>query len=282
MKLITYDVHGTPTPGLVKDGHVLSLSGHLVRSVLDLLNDETALDRVKRAAEAFGGRGPAIEEVRLLPPVAPVGKILCIGQNYADHLAEQHGNLPERPILFAKFPSCVIADGEAIIKPKETAKLDYEAELVVVIGRRTKGISRDRALDGVAGYTIGNDVTARDVQYRDGQWVRGKSFDTFAPLGPCLVTTDDVPDPQNLAIRSRVNGELRQDGNTRDMAFDVATLIANLSAGITLEPGDLIFTGTPAGVGHFRQPPSYLQPGDRVEIEIDGLGRLSNTVAAPD
>lgn len=280
MKLITYDVHGVPTPGLVKDGHVLDLSGHLVRSVMELLNDAAAMDRVKRAAEAFGGRGPKIEEVRLYPPALPVSKILCIGQNYADHLREQGKPLPERPILFSKYPTCLIAHTEPIVKPAEVTQLDYEAELVVVIGRRARGVRREDAMDYVAGYTIGNDVTARDVQYRDGQWVRGKSYDTFAPVGPYLVTTDEAPDPGALSVRCTVNGELRQEGNTRDLIFDVPTLIENLSAGITLEPGDLIFTGTPGGVGHFRTPPAYLQEGDVVRVELERLGALENTVAA--
>jgi acylpyruvate hydrolase len=281
MKLITYDVHGTPTPGLVKDGHVLDLSGHLVHSLMELLTDESTMDRVKRAAEAFTGNGPEMASLTLGPPVAKPGKILCIGQNYADHCAEQNKPLPERPILFSKFSTCVIPSGFQIIKPAETEMLDYEVELVVVIGRRAKGVRREDALDHVAGYMIGNDVTARDIQKRDGQWTRGKSFDTFAPIGPFLVTTDEIPDPGVLDLKTWVNGELRQDSNTKNLVFDVPHLIENLSAGITLEPGDLIFTGTPGGVGVFRNPPVFLQPGDRVAMEISGLGRLENTVAVP-
>ncbi|HEY3415117.1 MAG TPA: fumarylacetoacetate hydrolase family protein [Armatimonadota bacterium] len=279
MKLITYDTHGTPTPGLVKDGHVLDLSGHLVHSILDLIQTPDAMDHVRRAAEAFPGHGPEVSGLKLLPPLPRVGKILCIGQNYADHCREQNQPLPERPILFAKFPSCLIACGDDIVRPDDVTKLDYEAELVVVIGKRARRVAKADALDYVAGYMVGNDVTAREVQKRDGQWVRGKSYDTFAPTGPYLVTRNEVPDSGKLGIRCRVNGELRQDSNTSNLVFDVPTLIENLSSGITLEPGDLIFTGTPGGVGVFRDPPVFLQPGDVVECEIDGLGTLTNRVA---
>lgn len=280
MKLITYDVHGTPTPGIVKGGCVLDLSGHLVRSVMELLTDPAAMDRVKRAAEAFSGHGPEFASVKLLPPVPHPGKILCIGQNYADHCREQNLPLPERPILFSKFPTCLIASGDEIVKPSQTEKLDYEVELVVVIGKRAKAVTREDALHHVAGYMIGNDVTARDIQKRDGQWVRGKSFDTFAPTGPFLVTTDEIPDPGALDLKTWVNGELRQDSNTKNLVFDVPALIENLSAGITLEPGDLLFTGTPGGVGVYRNPPTFLQPGDHIAMEISGLGRLENRVSA--
>lgn len=278
MKLITYDTHGLPRPGLLKDGRVLDLSGHLVHSILELIQTPDAMDHVRRAADAFVGHGPDIASLKLLPPLPSVGKILCIGQNYADHCREQNQPLPERPILFAKFPSCLIAHGDEIVLPDDVEKLDYEAELVIVIGTRARKVSKADALDYVAGYMVGNDVTAREVQKRDGQWVRGKSYDTFAPTGPYLVTRDEIPDPGNLAIRCRVNGELRQDSNTSNLVFDVPTLIENLSAGITLEPGDLIFTGTPGGVGVFRSPPVFLQPGDVVECEIEGLGTLTNRV----
>ncbi|HEY3266376.1 MAG TPA: fumarylacetoacetate hydrolase family protein [Armatimonadota bacterium] len=279
MKLITFDSHGTPTPGVVKDGHVLDLSGHLVRSVLEALVDRATEERVRRAVGAFSGHGPAVSSLKLLPPIPRPGKILCIGQNYADHCAEQNQSLPERPILFAKFPSCVIGPGDPIVRPAEVEKLDYEAELVVVIGRRARKVARAEALGYVAGYMIGNDVTAREIQKRDGQWVRGKSFDTFAPLGPFLVTADEIPNPGILSVKTWVNGELRQDSNTSNLVFDVPALIENLSAGMTLEPGDLIYTGTPGGVGVFRTPPVFLQPGDTVAIEIEGLGRLENPVA---
>jgi acylpyruvate hydrolase len=264
---------------LVKDGHVLDLSGHLVHSILDLIQTPDAMDHVRRAAEAFPGHGPEVSGLKLLPPLPRVGKILCIGQNYADHCREQNQPLPERPILFAKFPSCLIACGDDIVRPDDVTKLDYEAELVVVIGKRARRVAKADALDYVAGYMVGNDVTAREVQKRDGQWVRGKSYDTFAPTGPYLVTRNEVPDSGKLGIRCRVNGELRQDSNTSNLVFDVPTLIENLSSGITLEPGDLIFTGTPGGVGVFRDPPVFLQPGDVVECEIDGLGTLTNRVA---
>lgn len=265
---------------MVKDGQVLDLSGHLVHSIWELLNDANAMDRVQRALEAFSGHGPTLESLTLMPPVPGTRKILCIGQNYADHCAEQNVSLPERPILFAKFTTSLVGPGAPIVHPSETTMLDYEAELVVVIGRQAKKVAREHALDYVAGYMCGNDVTARDVQKRDGQWVRGKSFDTFAPVGPFLVTRDEIPDPMNLDIRCWVNGELRQESNTRHLVFDVPTLIENLSAGITLMPGDLIFTGTPGGVGVHRKPPVFLTPGDTVTVEIEGLGRLENPVVA--
>jgi acylpyruvate hydrolase len=268
-----------PRAGLVRDGRVLDLSGHLVYSILDLIQTPDAMEHVRRAAVAFVGHGPELSTLKLLPPLPHVGKILCIGQNYADHCREQNQPLPERPVLFAKFPSCLIAHGDDIVRPADVTQLDYEAELVVVIGKRARKVSKADALDYVAGYMVGNDVTAREVQKRDGQWVRGKSYDTFAPTGPYLVTRDEIPDPGNLGIRCRVNGELRQDSNTSNLVFDVPTLIENLSAGITLEPGDLVFTGTPGGVGVFRNPPVFLQPGDVVECEIDGIGTLVNRVA---
>jgi acylpyruvate hydrolase len=280
MKLVTFDVHGKPRPGLVKDDQVLDLSGHLIHSTWELISNEAAQNQIRHGSEAFRGHGPRLEDLQLLPPVLGSRKIMCIGQNYADHCAEQNQPLPERPILFSKFTTCLNGHRRPIVKPPETEMLDYEVELVVVIGRRARKVARAEALDYVAGYMIGNDVTARDIQKRDGQWVRGKSFDTFAPVGPYLVTTDEVPDPSNLDIKCWVNGELRQDSNTRNLVFDVPTLIENLSAGITLEPGDLLFTGTPGGVGMYRNPPSFLQPGDEIAMEIEGLGRLENRVTA--
>lgn len=280
MKLITYDVHGEPTPGVVRNGRVLDLRGHLVRSILELLETPEAMERVRHADTAFSGQRPALDTLRLLPPVTGTRKILCIGQNYADHVAEQNKPLPEHLILFAKFPTCLTGHDAPVVLPRGVTQLDYEAELVIVIGAKAKRVSKEKALDYVAGYTIGNDISARDVQFRDVQWVRGKSYDTFAPTGPCLVTRDEIPDPHNLGIRCYVNGELRQDSNTRNLVFDVPTLVSNLSEGITLEPGDLIFTGTPGGVGMWRDPPAFLQPGDVVTAEIDSIGALRNTIVA--
>ena len=221
-----------------------------------------------------------LAEVRLGPPLVNPSKIICIGLNYHDHCREQGTEVPQRPLLFAKFPTAIIGPETAITWPADVSQqVDYEAELAVVIGREGRNIPVEQALDYVAGYTIANDVSARDVQFSDGQWVRGKSFDTFCPIGPYLLTADEVADPQNLGIRCWVNGDLRQNSNTFEMIFKIPELIAFISKTVTLLPGDIIITGTPDGVGVFRKPKVFLQPGDVVEIEIDQLGRLRNPVA---
>jgi len=206
-------------------------------------------------------------------------KIVCVGLNYRDHAEEQGVELPERPLLFAKWPNTMIASGEPIRIPPISQNVDYEAELGVVIGRRASRVATDDALDFVRGYVVANDVSGRDLQFSDGQWVRGKSLDTFLPLGE-LVPASEVPDPQALPIRAILNGETMQDSNTSNQIFGVAEVVAFVSQGITLEPGDLIITGTPAGVGAFRKPPVWLQPGDEITIEIDGLGSITNPVVA--
>ena len=217
---------------------------------------------------------------RLLSPVSRPGKILCVGQNYGDHLAEQGVDPPERPILFSKAPTCVIGPNDPIPLHPITSQVDYEAELAIVIGRRATRVTADDALTIVAGFTALNDVSARDLQFGDGQWVRGKSLDGFAPIGPHLVSVDDIGDPESLDIRCRVNGEVRQASNTRHLIFGVRTLIEFCSEAITLEPGDVIATGTPGGVGVFMDPPQFLGEGDVVEVEIERIGTLSNPVAA--
>ena len=211
-------------------------------------------------------------------PIDRPEKVVCVGLNYRDHAEEQGTELPEAPLLFAKWPNTLIGPGEPIVIPPITKQVDYEAELGVVIGRRVRGTSAENALDAVAGYLCLNDVSARDLQFSDGQWVRGKSLDTFCPVGPHFVSADDVPDPQALSIRALVNGEVLQDSNTSNMIFSVAEIVAHVSQAITLEPGDLIATGTPAGVGAFRDPPIWLEPGDEVTIEIESIGALTNPV----
>jgi 2-keto-4-pentenoate hydratase/2-oxohepta-3-ene-1,7-dioic acid hydratase in catechol pathway len=206
-------------------------------------------------------------------------KIVCVGLNYRDHAEEQGVALPERPLLFAKWPNTLIGDGDAIRLPAISKNVDYEAELGVVIGARASAVSADDALDFVDGYVVANDVSGRDLQFSDGQWVRGKSLDTFLPVSD-LVPADDVPDPQTLPIRAILNGQVMQDSNTSNMVFGVADIVAFVSQAITLEPGDLIITGTPAGVGAFRDPKVWLQPGDEITIEIDGLGSITNPVVA--
>lgn len=206
--------------------------------------------------------------------------VLCIGLNYKDHAAESKVPLPEKPVVFAKLTGCITGAGEPIILPPDTKEVDYEAELAVVIGRSCRGVSAEEALDYVAGYTCLNDVSARDFQRGDGQWVRAKSQDTFGPMGPYLVTSEDIPDPQRLPIRCLVNGQVVQDSNTDKMIFGVRELIAFISRGITLEPGDVVSTGTPHGVGFARKPPVFLKAGDEVVVEVQGVGRLVNPVRA--
>jgi 2-keto-4-pentenoate hydratase/2-oxohepta-3-ene-1,7-dioic acid hydratase in catechol pathway len=204
-------------------------------------------------------------------------KVVCVGLNYRDHADEQGVALPERPLLFAKWPNTLIGNGDAIRIPSISQNVDYEAELGVVIGRRAKGVSAGDALSFVEGYVVANDVSGRDLQFADGQWVRGKSLDTFLPVGD-LVPASEVPDPQALAIRAVLNGEVMQDSSTSNQIFGVAEVIAFVSQAITLEPGDLIITGTPAGVGAFRVPPVWLKPGDEITIEIEGVGSITNPV----
>ena len=208
------------------------------------------------------------------------GKIVCVGLNYVDHAREVDQELPERPLLFAKWPNAVIGDGDAIVIPPGVEEVDYEAELAAVIGARVKGVSVENALEAVAGYACLNDVSARSIQFSDGQWTRAKSLDTFCPIGPRVVDASEVGDPQSLRIECRVNGETLQDGSTADMIFGVAELVAFISETITLEPGDVIATGTPPGVAMGRPEPRYLAPGDTVEIEIERIGVLTNRVVA--
>ena len=213
-------------------------------------------------------------------PIDRPSKIVCVGLNYRDHAEEQGTELPSAPLLFAKWPNALIGPGEPIVIPRVSKQVDYEAELGVVIGKRVRRVPEEDALEAVSGYICLNDVSARDLQFSDGQWTRGKSADTFCPVGPKVVPAADVPDPQALGIRCVLNGQVMQDSTTANMIFTVAEIIAYASATMTLEPGDLIATGTPAGVGVFRNPPVLLKDGDEVTIEIDGLGSLTNPVRA--
>ena len=223
------------------------------------------------------GTALALDSIDFLPAVYP-GKILAIGRNYVDHAIEGGAAPPEAPLLFNKLPNSLNAHNAPIVLPPISAKVDYEAELAVVIGRRAKRVSEAEALDHIFGYTLINDVSARDLQFGDGQWTRGKGLDTFAPLGPFITTRDEIRDVQALKIEGRLNGEVMQSSNTGKMIFKVAYLVSYLSQGVTLEPGDVIATGTPEGVGIFRDPPVLLKAGDVFEVEIEGLGRLRNPV----
>ncbi|HWB12226.1 MAG TPA: fumarylacetoacetate hydrolase family protein [Pirellulales bacterium] len=241
-------------------------------------------DGLHRAARVIA-EGPDVDPAtikKLLAPVPDPRKVICVGLNYADHARESGATPPDEPVLFNKFPTAVIGNGEPIVLPRLSREVDFEAELVVVIGRGGRHIPRQRALEHVAGYCPGHDVSARDWQLRKPgkQWLLGKTFDTFAPCGPALVTHDEVPDPGKLPIRFRLNGEIMQDSNTEQFIFPVDELIAYVSQICTLEPGDLLFTGTPPGVGFARKPPVFLKPGDVAEVEIEGLGVLKNPVVA--
>jgi 2-keto-4-pentenoate hydratase/2-oxohepta-3-ene-1,7-dioic acid hydratase in catechol pathway len=233
---------------------------------------------------AFGTQGVAtgaprpLAQVRLLAPVPRPGKIVCVGLNYRDHAKETGQPIPSEPVLFSKYANSVVGPGADVVVPPGAEKIDYEAELAVVIGRRASAVPTGDALDHVAGYTCANDVSSRSLQFRSSQWLLGKAIDTFLPLGPYLVTADEVPDPQALGIRCLVNGELRQSSDTGQMVFGVAELVSFTSRTIALEPGDVLVTGTPSGVGMAADPPRYLGPGDRMRVEIDGLGELDNTV----
>jgi 2-keto-4-pentenoate hydratase/2-oxohepta-3-ene-1,7-dioic acid hydratase in catechol pathway len=233
--------------------------------------------------EKLESTGEPATVAKLLAPLEPTA-ILCIGLNYRQHAAETNTPLPDFPVLFFKNPASVQNPGDPIVLPRwlTSAKVDYECELAVVIGRRAKNVPRSQALDYVLGYTCANDVSARDWQKEGGgsQWCRGKSFDTFAPLGPVLVTSDEIPDPQALRIRTLIGDETLQDSSTGDMIFDIPTLLEFLSGSTTLLPGTVILTGTPQGVGMARQPPRFLQPGDIVTVDIEGIGALANPVVA--
>ena len=215
-------------------------------------------------------------------PVPRPGKVICIGLNYRDHAAESNMPIPKRPVIFSKFCTCVIAPGEPVVIPPTSQQVDYEAELAVVIGRRAKSVKASRALDYVLGYTAFNDVSARDFQFADGQWQRGKSCDTFAPMGQTIVTADQITEPHKLSIKLVLNGQTMQDSNTDQLIFGVPELIEFLTESITLEPGDVIATGTPPGVGFARKPPVFLKPGDQMEVLIEGIGGLGNPVVASD
>jgi len=228
--------------------------------------------------EVHDGPRTPLASIRPLAPVPRPAKIIGIGLNYRDHAAESGQPIPEEPILFPKFANSVIGPGEPILLPEATEQVDYEAELAVIIGRTTRDVSVDDALSHVAGYTCANDVSARDLQFRSSQWMLGKAIDSFLPTGPWLVTADEIPDPQALAIRCVLNGRTMQDSSTAQMVFGVAELVAYISRTMTLEPGDLIATGTPPGVGSARTPPVWLEDGDEVTIEVEGIGALTNPV----
>ncbi len=249
-----------------------------VRRLLEL--GSAGLELAREAARRPDAVKYETGRVRFLPPVPDPRKIVCVGLNYRDHAAESGAPIPREPVLFSKYSTALVGHDAPIVLPAVSSEVDYEAELVVVIGRGGRHLTAEQAKGHVAGYTIGHDVSARDWQLKkDGkQWMVGKTFDTFAPCGPVLVTADEVPDPHGLGIRLRLNGQTMQDSNTKQMIFPVWEVVSYLSQVFTLEPGDLIYTGTPPGVGFARKPPLVLKPGDVCEVEIDGLGVLRNPV----
>ncbi|HTS90367.1 MAG TPA: fumarylacetoacetate hydrolase family protein [Stellaceae bacterium] len=280
MRLVTYSEGGPPLLGALDGAEVVRLTGEGVPAdMLGLIRGGEAALASARQALARGERRP-LAAVRLLAPVPRPGKILGVGRNYGAHAAEGGLAAQEKPRIFVKLSTSVIGTGAPIPKPRSVAKLDYETELAVVIGKRARGVAERHALAHVAGYTILNDVSARELQFdvSPPQTSFAKSMDGFCPMGPCLATPDEVADVAAIKLRGWVNGELVQDGSTADLIFPVPVLIAYLSSYLTLEPGDVIATGTPAGVGAFRKPPRYLAPGDSVRMEISGIGVLENRV----
>jgi len=273
MRLLTFRYQDNDIlTGVLKQDQVYPLPwGELVHAI------EAGADAIRAASAA--AQPIALNEVELLAPVRHPGKIMAIGLNYLDHCLEQGLTPPDRPTLFTKFTTSVNYPGGLIHwDPALTQMVDYEAELAVVVGKRARRVQASDAFDYVFGYTCLNDVSARDLQKADGQWVRAKSLDTFCPIGPVIVTADEISEPHNLSIRSWVNGELRQSSNTKHLIHNVPSLVAFLSTAFTLEPGDIITTGTPGGVGLHRNPPTFLQPGDHVIVEVESIGRLENTV----
>ena len=292
MKIARFRVGGKEHYGIVEDEKVVSVTAispfvkcSMPQSIEELIaHGPETVKEFEEALKNTGGEVLAgatyrLEEVELLAPLVAPPKIVCLGLNYYDHAAEQDAKIPDEPIIFMKPRTAVTGPFKPIVKPSFVEKLDYEGELAIIIGRRCKNVSVEEAKQCIFGYTVFNDVSARDIQFKDRQWTRGKSFDTFAPIGPYIVLAEQVGDPNNLRIRTWVNDELRQDSTTANMVFNVYEIVHYLSRVMTLEPGDLIATGTPAGVGVFMKPqPKFLRAGDRIIIEIERVGRLENYV----
>ena len=280
MRFVTFQRDSSAEPGVLFPDRIVGLRDAGFPDLLSVLAGGTdALARVARwVAHAPAGEIVDPAGAKLLAPVPRPPKIICVGLNYRDHAAESKLALPEVPTIFAKFPTAVIGPRQPIVLPKNSSKPDYEAEFALVIGTGGRHIPENRWQEHVFGYTNFNDVSARDFQMATTQWMMGKTFDTFAPFGPALVTADEIADPHNLDISLTLNGEVMQHSNTRNLIFKVPQLIAYLSSVFTLEPGDLIATGTPSGVGFARKPPRWLVPGDEVTVRVEGLGELVNPV----
>jgi 2-keto-4-pentenoate hydratase/2-oxohepta-3-ene-1,7-dioic acid hydratase in catechol pathway len=282
LRFVTIERESYSEPGVMLDGQIVGIHGagfEDVRSVI--AGGRDAIDRVQRwLYRPPGGELLDSNKAKLLAPIMNPPKLICIGLNYRDHAAESKLAIPDVPTVFCKFHTAITGHRRPVVLPKNSNKPDYEAELAVVIGKRGRHVAESDWLDYVFGYTILNDVSARDFQMATTQWMIGKTFDTFAPIGPAVVTADEIPDPHNLRIWLTLSGEILQDSNTRNLIFKIPQLIAHLSSVFTLEPGDIIATGTPAGVGFARKPPRWLRPGDEMITSIEGLGELVNPIVA--
>ena len=275
MKLVRFGEKGKEKPGLWKDGNIVDLKKIFpeIPDIGEVFFRENWLEKIAEINDP----GQTFED-RIGCPIHGPSKIICLGKNYAEHAKEGGFENPEKPLIFCKTPNTLNGPFDPIILPKSSGQIDWEVELAIIIGKEGKRISRAKALDYIAGFTVMNDVSGREAQFSDSQWFRGKSFDGFAPVGPFIVTPDEIGDVNNLRLTAKVDGEIMQDGNTRDMIFDIFTIIEDISEDITLIPGDIISTGTPAGVGIFRDPPVVLKPGNVVECYIENIGTLINKV----
>jgi 2-keto-4-pentenoate hydratase/2-oxohepta-3-ene-1,7-dioic acid hydratase in catechol pathway len=279
MRLVTFHHNNHSHAGVLMGEEVISLAHTDFDSVLDVISGGPAALKIVQDAVPSGAAFP-LSGVKLLAPIPRPPKIICIGLNYRDHAIESKLEIPKIPVVFSKYPSVTIGPGDAIILPKNSEKPDYEAELGVVIGKNARHVAADDWSEYVFGYMCLNDVSARDFQMATSQWMIGKTFDTFAPMGPFIATADEIADPHALDISLNINGETLQNSNTKELIFRIPELIAYLSSVFTLEPGDVISTGTPSGVGFSYNPPRWLKPGDTVTVKIAGLGELSNPCAA--
>jgi 2,4-diketo-3-deoxy-L-fuconate hydrolase len=277
MRLIRFGPKGQERPGLMRDGRIVDLKRHFPE--IPDIGERFFIEGWPTRVAAISDPGE-VRDVRIGAPVPRPGKIICLGKNYAEHAREGGFDRPARPLLFCKTVNTVNGPFDPIVLPRSSGQIDWEVELAVVIGRAGKRIAPDVARDYLAGFMVMNDVSGRQAQFADSQWFRGKSFDGFAPMGPALVTGDEIADPGNLRLTAKVDGVLMQDGNTAEMLFDIPAIIADVSRDITLAPGDIISTGTPAGVGIFRDPPVVLRAGNVVECWIEKIGALVNPVVA--
>ena len=270
---------GVPHPGLQTEHAIIDLTGAGFPDLPAILGGGSETLARVQAYSQYAARLDAAS-VRLLAPIPRPPKLICVGLNYLDHAKEAKMEIPKVPTIFSKFSSSVIGPGAKIVLPKNSAKPDYEAEFAFVIGKPGRHIAEDEAMEHVFGYTMVNDVSARDFQMATTQWLMGKTFDTFAPMGPCIVTADEIANPHALDIRMTINGEVLQNSNTRELIFKIPQLVAFLSSVVTLEPGDVVSTGTPSGVGFAHKPPRWLKPGDECVIYVEGIGELRNPVVA--